>query len=214
MNVWSGDRMALHRRTVLGLLGGGLVSVAGCSNPSPTATKTEVTDSPPPDMDTAIPSPTGTPTATETPTQSVEFGTPANPPEPGVRRAQDEADVHRHETVDREFLSYPELECGRTAAAAARVHVQEQENITQGLGSGFSKPTDDHEDRVAVVRHVTTYRRDGTKGAEPPIDYDRLVEVTPRIASATIEHDDIEQEDNEYDCTHPVYVERTWVQEQ
>lgn len=206
--------MALHRRTVLALFGGGLVSVAGCSSSPSTETRTNVTDSPLSATDTAIPAPTENPTPTETPTSSVEFGTPVNPPEPEVRRARGEANVHRRETPDREFLSYPGLVCGRTAAAAAREYVEEQEDVTRGLGSGFGKPTDDHEGRVALVYHVTTYRRDGTKGAEPSIDYDRLVEITPRNASATIEHDDIERESNEYDCTHPVYVERRWLQEQ
>lgn len=176
--------MKFRRRTVLGGFAGGLAGMGGCTLQSDTEN-----------------------TRTSTPSPTTEFGTPENPPERTVQRARGDGEVDRHETIDEEHISAPGLRCGRTAAAAARDHVQETEN-TRGLASAYKEPTDEQENRVAVVIHVTSYRRDGTKQSEPSIGFDRLVEITPSTASATIEWDEERRT-----CTHPVYVERDWHQE-
>lgn len=83
-------------------------------------------------------------------------------------------------------------QCLKAAGKRAADHVSETLD-TEDVSYGISGRIEGY-DRAAVTDVTTVVRRDGSVGHAPDVDFDAVVEATPRTVSASYELDDFEYE--------------------
>lgn len=98
-------------------------------------------------------------------------------------------------------------QCLKAAGKRAADHVSETID-TEDVSCGISGRIEGY-DRAAVVAVTTVVRRDGSVGHTPDVDFDAVVEATPRTVSARYELDDFE-----YELDVPIHVRHSVIRNQ